>query len=76
MPGRWTLLLDGLHFCFDLMNELREIKKQVQPDLSLYVLDSMVGQSALETAKQFEEEVKSLQKYKTPGTPGQGLVLA
>ncbi|HMQ11096.1 MAG TPA: signal recognition particle protein [Oligoflexia bacterium] len=41
----------------DLMDELKQIKNIVEPDLVLYVLDAMAGQSALETAQEFQSHV-------------------
>lgn len=40
-----------------MLSELAEVKKKVQPDLSLYVLDSMSGQSAADVARTFHEKV-------------------
>lgn len=41
----------------ELMSELQAIKAFVKPDLCVYVLDGMAGQSALEVASQFHTEV-------------------
>lgn len=40
-----------------LMEELRVLKHRIEPDLCLYVQDSMVGQSAATTALEFQEKV-------------------
>ncbi|MCB0326785.1 MAG: signal recognition particle protein [Bdellovibrionales bacterium] len=40
-----------------LMDELARVRKVIQPDLVLYVLDAMAGQDAVRTAKIFEEEI-------------------
>ncbi|WP_336922821.1 signal recognition particle protein [Aquipuribacter sp. SD81] len=41
----------------DLMQQAADIRDAVQPDEVLFVLDAMIGQSAVETAKQFDEGV-------------------
>ncbi|MEO1928398.1 MAG: signal recognition particle protein [Nautiliaceae bacterium] len=41
----------------ELMNELVEIKKQLNPDEIFYVADSLTGKDALNTAKQFDEKL-------------------
>ncbi|AZV47191.1 signal recognition particle protein [Nautilia sp. PV-1] len=41
----------------ELMNELIEIKKEVNPDEIFYVADSLTGKDALNTAKQFDEKL-------------------
>ena len=42
-----------LHIDKELMNELREIKKATNPHEILFVADSMTGQDAVNTAKEF-----------------------
>jgi signal recognition particle subunit SRP54 len=41
----------------ELMNELKEVKKETNPDEVFYVADSLTGQDALRTAKTFDEEL-------------------
>jgi len=41
----------------ELMRELNEIKERTQPDNTLLVVDSMIGQDAVRTAKTFDERV-------------------
>jgi signal recognition particle subunit SRP54 len=41
----------------ELMNEARQIKDAVKPDEVLFVVDSMIGQDAVITAKAFEDGV-------------------
>lgn len=41
----------------DLMQELKDIKKAVNPDEVLFVCDAMMGQDAVTTAKAFHEEI-------------------
>lgn len=41
----------------ELMNEARQIKDAVKPDEVLFVVDSMIGQDAVTTAKAFEDGV-------------------
>ncbi len=40
-----------------LMDELKQVRQIVQPHLVLYVLDSMAGQDAVNTAQIFEEKI-------------------
>jgi signal recognition particle subunit SRP54 len=40
-----------------LMNELKEIRDRTQPDNILLVVDAMIGQDAVDTAKTFDEEI-------------------
>ena len=40
-----------------LMNELTEIKQRTRPDNILLVLDAMIGQDAVQTAKSFDERL-------------------
>ncbi len=46
-----------LHIDEELMEELEEIKKVVNPSEIIYVADAMQGQTALETAKTFHEKL-------------------
>jgi len=41
----------------ELMNQARDIRKAVNPDEVLFVIDSMIGQDAVNVAKAFEEGV-------------------
>lgn len=55
-----TLIVDTagrLHIDEEMMNEVAEIKKLVNPDESLFVVDSMTGQDAVNSAKAFNETV-------------------
>ncbi|QWQ39421.1 signal recognition particle protein [Gemella sp. zg-570] len=47
-----------LHIDELLMNELREIKEDVNPDEILLVVDSMIGQESVNIAKSFNEELE------------------
>ena len=40
-----------------LMKELKKVKDAIEPDITLYVLDAMAGQDAVQTAKTFFDEV-------------------
>lgn len=40
-----------------LMNELKSIKSRTKPDNILLVVDAMIGQDAVRTAKQFDEQI-------------------
>ena len=56
--GNDIVILDTagrLHIDEKLMNELREIKAQVQPDEILLVVDAMTGQDAVNVAQAFDE---------------------
>ena len=44
-----------LHIDEELMNELQNIKAEIMPDEILLVIDSMVGQDAVNVAKSFDE---------------------
>ena len=46
-----------LHIDEDLMNELKDIKAEVQPNEILLVVDSMTGQDAVNVAASFNEKV-------------------
>jgi len=41
----------------ELMNELKEIKKEINPDEIFYVADSLTGKEALNSAKTFDENL-------------------
>ncbi len=41
----------------DMMNEISSLKEAVQPNESLFVVDSMTGQDAVNTAKAFNEQI-------------------
>jgi signal recognition particle subunit SRP54 len=41
----------------DMMNEIAEVKKAIQPSETLFVVDSMTGQDAVNTAKAFNERI-------------------
>ncbi len=56
--GNDILIIDTagrLHIDEKLMNELKEIKAEVNPDEILLVVDSMTGQDAVNVAKSFDE---------------------
>jgi signal recognition particle subunit SRP54 len=40
-----------------MMNEIEAIKKAIQPDETLFVVDSMTGQDAVNTAREFNERL-------------------
>jgi signal recognition particle subunit SRP54 len=46
-----------LHIDEDLMKELKSIKNAVNPDEILFVADAMIGQDAVNVAKQFNEAI-------------------
>lgn len=46
-----------LHVDTELMQELEDAKKLVQPDHSLLVVDSLIGQDSVLTAKDFNEKI-------------------
>ncbi|MBU1100628.1 MAG: signal recognition particle protein [Bacteroidetes bacterium] len=55
-----TVLVDTagrLHVDEDLMNEVEEIKKKINPSETLFVVDSMTGQDAVNSAKAFHDKV-------------------
>ncbi len=41
----------------ELMGELNDIKRRTRPDNTLLVVDSMIGQDAVRTAKTFDEQI-------------------
>lgn len=47
-----------LHIDAEMMEELKEIKKKIDPDEVLLVVDAMTGQDAVNAAKAFNEEVE------------------
>src|SRR6056297_976261 len=55
-----TVIIDTagrLHVDENMMNEVAEIKKAVNPHEILFVVDSMTGQDAVNTAKAFNEKI-------------------
>jgi signal recognition particle subunit SRP54 len=59
--GRDTVLLDTagrLHIDDELMSELRQIEKKVQPHQVLLVCDALTGQDAVNSAKAFNEALE------------------
>ena len=46
----------------EMMNEIATLKQAVQPDETLFVVDSMTGQDAVNTAKEFNEFVGTGEK--------------
>jgi len=58
--GRDVLIIDTagrLHIDEELMGELKDIKKAVNPDEVLLVIDAMTGQDAVNAAKAFDEAI-------------------
>lgn len=58
--GRDTVIIDTagrLHVDEQMMAEVSEIKRVVDPDEILFVVDSMTGQDAVNAAKAFNEEL-------------------
>jgi signal recognition particle subunit SRP54 len=58
--GLDTIIIDTagrLHVDEDLMNEVAAIKNDVNPSETLFVVDSMTGQDAVNSAKAFHEKV-------------------
>jgi signal recognition particle subunit SRP54 len=56
-----TVIIDTagrLHIDEAMMNEVAEIKETVQPDETLFVVDSMTGQDAVTAAKEFNERIQ------------------
>ncbi|MBN1638915.1 MAG: signal recognition particle protein [Ignavibacteriales bacterium] len=47
-----------LHIDEDLMTEIRNIKKSVNPNEILFVVDSMIGQDAVNSAKAFNDAIE------------------
>ncbi len=55
-----TVIIDTagrLHVDEDMMKEITEIKKAVNPHEILFVVDSMTGQDAVNTAKEFNDRI-------------------
>jgi signal recognition particle subunit SRP54 len=55
-----TLILDTagrLHIDEEMMNEVSEIKNKIIPTETLFIVDSMIGQDAVNSAKAFNEKV-------------------
>lgn len=55
-----TVIIDTagrMHVDEEMMNEVAEIKKAVEPHETLFVVDSMTGQDAVNTAKEFNERI-------------------
>lgn len=55
-----TVIIDTagrMHVDKEMMNEVAEIKEAVQPDETLFIVDSMTGQDAVNTAKEFNETI-------------------
>ncbi|MEI7812342.1 MAG: signal recognition particle protein [Ignavibacteria bacterium] len=58
--GLNTVIIDTagrLHVDEEMMNEVDAIKRVVKPDESLFVVDSMTGQDAVNSAKAFHERI-------------------
>ncbi|MBE6789009.1 MAG: signal recognition particle protein [Ruminococcaceae bacterium] len=56
--GNDLVILDTagrLHIDEELMDELKELKKEIQPNEILFVVDSMMGQDAVNVSKAFDE---------------------
>jgi signal recognition particle subunit SRP54 len=59
--GRDTVILDTagrLHIDRELMDEVKDIARRVDPDEVLLVCDSMTGQDAVNSAKEFNEQLE------------------
>ena len=59
--GLNTVIIDTagrLHVDDDMMNEAAQIKAKVNPTETLFVVDSMTGQDAVNSAKAFHEKVE------------------
>lgn len=55
-----TVIIDTagrMHVDEKMMDEVAEIKKAVEPDETLFIVDSMTGQDAVNTAKEFNETI-------------------
>ncbi len=58
--GYDLVLLDTagrLHVSQDMIQEMKDIQKTLQPDYAILVLDAMTGQSSLDVARSFKEYV-------------------
>ena len=59
--GKDVLIVDTsgrLHIDAELMGELAEIRKQIEPDAVLLVVDAMTGQDAVHVAEEFGQAVE------------------
>ncbi len=67
-----------LHVNDDLMNELVELKKMLNPDYIFFVADSMTGQDAVNTAKVFNDtlDISGVILTKTDGDTRGGAALS
>lgn len=67
-----------LHVNDDLMNELVELKKMLNPDYIYFVADSMTGQDAVNTAKVFNDtlDISGVILTKTDGDTRGGAALS
>lgn len=55
-----TVIIDTagrMHVDEKMMDEVADIKKAVEPDETLFIVDSMTGQDAVNTAKEFNETI-------------------
>ena len=55
-----TVIIDTagrMHVDEKMMNEVADIKQAVQPDETLFIVDSMTGQDAVTTAREFNETI-------------------
>jgi signal recognition particle subunit SRP54 len=55
-----TVIIDTagrMHVDEKMMNEVSDIKETVEPDETLFVVDAMTGQDAVNTAKEFNETI-------------------
>ncbi|HYW95585.1 MAG TPA: signal recognition particle protein [Bacteroidales bacterium] len=60
MQGNNVVIIDTagrLAIDAEMMNEISDIKKSVNPDEILFVVDSMTGQDAVNTAKEFNDRL-------------------
>jgi len=60
LTGRNVVIVDTagrLHVDEEMMSEVRQIKDSVKPDETLFVVDAMTGQDAVNTAKAFWDTV-------------------
>ena len=58
--GANTIIIDTagrLHVDEEMMKEVQDIKQRVNPEETLFVVDSMTGQDAVNSAKAFNETV-------------------
>ena len=55
----WSLSITAGRLAIDeqMMNEIEAIKKAINPDETLFVVDSMTGQDAVNTAREFNERL-------------------